>query len=70
MRRLKGQYSIGPTVNVPVPCVGHDPLCPCQDGDLCHYKGENPWPVSTMVVTAIDIEKKTVTLGPVKRGKK
>lgn len=22
----------------PKPCVGRDPLCPCQDGDACHYK--------------------------------
>lgn len=28
-----------------VACVGRDPLCPCQDGDMCHYKGPNPWPV-------------------------
>lgn len=20
------------------PCIGSDPLCPCQDGDLCHYR--------------------------------
>ena len=20
------------------PCIGNDPACPCQDGDLCHYK--------------------------------
>lgn len=20
------------------PCIGHDPLCPCQDGDSCHYR--------------------------------
>jgi hypothetical protein len=20
------------------PCIGKDPLCPCQDGDACHYK--------------------------------
>jgi hypothetical protein len=19
------------------PCIGKDPLCPCQDGDACHY---------------------------------
>lgn len=19
-------------------CIGLDPLCPCQDGDVCHYK--------------------------------
>ncbi len=25
-------------------CVGADPYCPCQDGDLCHYlpDGETP----------------------------
>lgn len=22
-------------------CHGRDPLCPCQDGDPCHYLGEN-----------------------------
>ena len=27
------------------PCIGSDPTCPCQDGDPCHYKGENAWPV-------------------------
>lgn len=26
-------------------CIGNDPTCPCQDGDQCHYKGENPWPI-------------------------
>lgn len=20
------------------PCIGRDPLCPCQDGDACHYR--------------------------------
>lgn len=25
-----------------MPCLGHDPLCPCQDGDICHYV-DNPW---------------------------
>lgn len=19
------------------PCIGNDPTCPCQDGDVCHY---------------------------------
>lgn len=23
-------------------CLYGDPLCPCQDGDACHYEGENP----------------------------
>jgi hypothetical protein len=23
------------------PCIGNDPTCPCQDGDACHYRGEN-----------------------------
>lgn len=26
-------------------CIGKDPLCPCQDGDACHYEGEDAWPV-------------------------
>ena len=30
------------------PCIGRDPLCPCQDGDACHYvatKKTKAWPV-------------------------
>ena len=30
------------------PCIGHDPLCPCQDGDSCHYvdtKDTKAWPI-------------------------
>jgi hypothetical protein len=23
-------------------CKYGDPLCPCQDGDMCHYEGDNP----------------------------
>ena len=23
-------------------CKGDDPMCPCQDGLMCHYEGENP----------------------------
>lgn len=23
-------------------CKYGDPLCPCQDGDECHYEGKNP----------------------------
>lgn len=23
-------------------CKYGDPTCPCQDGDQCHYEGENP----------------------------
>jgi hypothetical protein len=29
------------------PCIGNDPLCPCQDGLACHYKdypGSKGWP--------------------------
>ena len=25
-------------------CFGGDPACPCQDGDLCHYRGDNASP--------------------------
>ena len=24
-------------------CIGDDPICPCRDGDACHYKGDNPF---------------------------
>lgn len=24
-------------------CKFGDPSCPCQDGDMCHYEGPNPW---------------------------
>lgn len=30
------------------PCIGGDPLCPCQDGDQCHYrdtKKTKGWPI-------------------------
>ena len=23
-------------------CKYGDPLCPCQDGDMCHYEGKHP----------------------------
>jgi hypothetical protein len=28
----------------PPPCIGGDRLCPCQDGDACHYRavGDSP----------------------------
>jgi hypothetical protein len=26
-------------------CLGQDPACPCQDGDLCHYRGPDAWPL-------------------------
>jgi len=29
-------------------CIGRDPLCPCQDGDACHYRDTpttKAWPV-------------------------
>ena len=32
----------------PPPCIGTDPLCPCQDGMVCHYE-DTPttkgWPI-------------------------
>ena len=31
-----------PTTPAATPCKYGDPLCPCQDGDQCHYEGENP----------------------------
>lgn len=26
------------------PCKYGDTCCPCQDGDICHYEGDNPFP--------------------------
>jgi hypothetical protein len=31
--------------NGPPECIGHNRTCPCQDGDLCHYQGPDPWPI-------------------------
>ena len=34
--------------DVYTPCIGRDPLCPCQDGDACHYRDtptSKAWPV-------------------------
>lgn len=34
---------------VPPTCIGKDPSCPCQDGDICHYRdsadGTKGWPI-------------------------
>jgi hypothetical protein len=35
---------------VPAPCIGADPACPCQDGDICHYRdapdgSSKAWPL-------------------------
>ena len=30
------------------PCIGSDPVCPCQDGDACHYRDTattKAWPI-------------------------
>lgn len=29
------------TEKASAPCKYGDPLCPCQDGDMCHYEGPN-----------------------------
>lgn len=51
IRRLRAQADAQPTPAAPQaePCIGNDPICPCQDGDACHYKdaadGTKAWPV-------------------------
>lgn len=35
---VRGSIPLPPTI----PCKYGDPLCPCQDGDMCHYEGPNP----------------------------
>jgi hypothetical protein len=32
-------------------CIGNDPSCPCQDGDMCHYRGPNAWPIPNVIIT-------------------
>ena len=39
-------------LEAPKPCLGRDPLCPCQDGDACHYKDTattKGWPVQAQL---------------------
>lgn len=26
-------------------CPGGDEICPCQDGDVCHYEGPDAWSI-------------------------
>lgn len=37
-------------------CNYGDPACPCQDGDACHYEGENAMPPPTAFVLATALE--------------
>ena len=39
-------------------CIGNDPLCPCQDGDMCHYEGPGPWPIPEDTQNGADDTKK------------
>ena len=34
-------------------CKYGDPLCPCQDGDMCHYGGRYPIPLRPELATAL-----------------
>jgi hypothetical protein len=35
-------------------CPHGDETCPCQDGDLCHYEGPDPWYCRLHQTTHID----------------
>lgn len=35
--RISTQCPPGSIPGSPSECIGKDPLCPCQDGDVCHY---------------------------------
>lgn len=42
--------SASPALPEPKPaCKFGDPLCPCQDGDACHYEGANPMTPPTVL---------------------
>jgi hypothetical protein len=38
-------------------CEFGDPACPCQDGDMCHYKGDNPFPQPAGLSSAAPSER-------------
>jgi len=40
-------------------CKYGDPMCPCQDGDACHYEGDNPMtppPIAALKARIADLE--------------
>lgn len=42
------------------PCIGRDPLCPCQDGDSCHYRDgtatdTKAWPIPAAPMPPIEV---------------
>jgi len=41
-REWRPLYASPPPPAAPKRCKYGDPLCPCQDGDQCHYEGKNP----------------------------
>lgn len=44
----RAALSPAPPQAQPAPCIGRDPLCPCQDGDSCHYRDTattKAWPI-------------------------
>lgn len=46
-----GYFRVKPSEEVAIrgKCIGNDATCPCQDGDMCHYRGPNPWPIPKTV---------------------
>lgn len=44
------------------PCIGKDDLCPCQDGDMCHYKGENPFLIPAPVVDVEGLKRENISV--------
>ncbi len=38
-------------------CKYGDPSCPCQDGDLCHYEGENPMTPPAILLARLAAEQ-------------
>ncbi len=35
-------FQVSSTLTPASRCPHGDPLCPCQDGDSCHYEGKDP----------------------------
>ena len=41
-------------------CKYGDPMCPCQDGDACHYEGDNPMtppPIAALKARIAELER-------------
>lgn len=46
-----------------VDCKYGDSYCPCQDGDICHYEGEDPMPYPRRYTETLEAQNKVLWKG-------